>query len=114
MMAAAMAVASIGEGIKDAIRGQPKDNSWIDLGNTAGLFGAFGLGLGSRHGDLTTSFFGPSLNALVNKGLGDMLVPMSTGETSVGDTIGNLGGWFIDGAVSTLGATGKLIFEDEE
>jgi hypothetical protein len=114
MMAAAMAVASIGEEIKDAIRGQSNDSSWIDLGNTAGLFGAFGLGLGSRHGDLTTSFFGPSLNALVNKGLGDMLVPMSTGETSVGDTIGNLGGWFIDGAVSTLGATGKLIFEDEE
>jgi len=114
MMAAAMAVASIGEGIKDAIRGQPKDNSWIDLGNTAGLFGAFGLGLGSRHGDLTTSFFGPSLNALVNKGLGDMLVPMSTGETSVGDTIGNLGDWFKDGAVSSLGATGKLLFEDDE
>jgi hypothetical protein len=39
---------------------------------------------------------------------------MSTGETSVGDTIGNLGEWFIDGAVSSLGATGKLLFEDDE
>ena len=113
-MAAAMAVASIGEEIKGAIRGQESDKNWIDLGNTAGLFGPFGLMLGSRHGDLTTSLFGPALNATINKGLGDFLVPLSTGETSFSDTGANLVDWIQSGVVSSLGATGELLFEDEK
>jgi hypothetical protein len=70
--------------------------------------------LGSRHGDLTTSLFGPALNATINKGLGDFLVPLSTGETSFSDTGANLVDWFKSGVVSSLGATGELLFEGEK
>ena len=117
-IAAAMAVAYIGEGLKSAIRGQEKDQSWIDLGNTAGLFGAGGLLVGAKYGDLTTSGLGPTLDAVFNTTMSDVIGPFLDPELTLGagaiKSSDNLIDWTQSGIISSLGIPGKLLFEEEK
>ena len=113
-IAAAMAVAQIGEEIKAAIKGQESEATWIDIGNTAGLFGAGGILIGSKYGDLTSSVLGPSLDALVNKGFGDIIAPVTRGENDMTDIPVDLGEWLISGVKGALGASGHLMFGEDE
>ena len=104
-IAAAYALAMLGEEMKSAIRQQdPRDMTWVDAGNMTGLTGAFGLiAGGAKYGDLTTSLLGPSYDA-INKAASDVLNPFLEGQPIESGT--NLLEWFGSAVDNSLGATG--------
>jgi hypothetical protein len=104
-IAAAYALATLGDEMKSAIRQQdPKDKSWVDMGNITGLTGAFGLiAGGAKYGDLTTSLLGPSYDA-INTAATEVLNPFLEGEPMESGT--NLVEWFGGAVDSSLGAAG--------
>ena len=104
-MAAAYALAMLGEEMKSAIRQQdPRDMTWVDAGNMTGLTGAFGLVAGgAKYGDLTTSLLGPSWD-FINTAASDVLNPFLEGEPLEAGT--NLVDWFGSTIDSSLGVAG--------
>ncbi|MCS5549898.1 MAG: hypothetical protein NZ811_00070, partial [Gammaproteobacteria bacterium] len=110
-IAAAMAVARIGEGIKQAVRGQDDDVTWVDLGNTAGLFGPFGMLAGGRYGDFTTTLLGPAIDGGVNKTYAEIinpfLDPKGEGFPEAGE---NLFEWAQSALTSSMGVPGEMLF----
>ena len=104
-MAAAYALAMMGEEIKSAIRQRdPRDITWVDAGNMTGLTGGFGLVAGgAKYGDLTTSLLGPSWDA-INTAASEVLNPFLEGEPL--DVGVNLVDWFGGAVDSSLGAAG--------
>ena len=104
-MAAAYALAMMGEEIKSAIRQRdPRDITWIDAGNMTGLTGGFGLVAGgAKYGDLTTSLLGPSWDA-INTAASEILNPFLEGEPL--DVGVNLVDWFGGAVDSSLGPAG--------
>ena len=104
-MAAAYALAMLGEEMKSAIRGRdPRDVGWIDAGNMTGLTGAAGLVIGgAKYGDLTTSLLGPSYGA-INKAASDVMNPAIEGEPL--DAGANLMDWFGSTVDNSLGVAG--------
>jgi len=114
-VAAAYALAMLGEEMKSAIRQQdPRDMTWVDAGNMTGLTGAFGLVAGgAKYGDLTTSLLGPSYDA-INTAASEVLNPFLEGEPLEAGT--NLIEWFGGAVDSSLGAAGIYFtpFEEDE
>jgi len=104
-MAAAYALAMLGEEIKSAIRQQdPRDVGWVDAGNMTGLTGSAGLIMGgAKYGDLTTSLLGPSYDA-INTAATELLNPFLEGEPIESGV--NLLEWFGGAVDSSLGAPG--------
>ena len=104
-MAAAYALAMIGDELKSAIRQQdPRDVGWIDAGNMTGLTGSAGLIIGgAKYGDLTSSLLGPSYDA-INTAATEVLNPFLEGEPV--DAGVNLFEWFGGAVNSSLGAAG--------
>ena len=114
-VAAAYALAMLGEEMKSAIRQQdPRDMTWVDAGNMTGLTGAFGLVAGgAKYGDLTTSLLGPSYDA-INTAASEVLNPFLEGEPLEAGT--NLIEWFGGAVDNSLGAAGIYFtpFEEDE
>jgi hypothetical protein len=104
-IAAAYALAMLGEEIKSAIRQQdPRDVGWVDAGNMTGLTGAAGLiAGGAKFGDLTSSLIGPSYDA-INTAATKLINPFLEGEPL--DAGVNLIEWFGSAVDSSLGAAG--------
>jgi len=114
-MAAAMAVAFTGEQIKQAIRGQERDVTWVDIGNTAGLFGPYGMLAGGKYGDFSTTLMGPALDALLNKSYSEFILPfLDEDGGGVAEAGENLMDWGKSTVVSGSGVTGALLFREEE
>lgn len=105
-IAGAYAVAFLAEEMKAAIKQtDPREMGVIAGANVIGLTGAFSLLGGAQYGDLSTSIMGPSLDAIINKGIGDFLGPM-VGENDIGQGFGNLGDALSDGILGSLGPIG--------
>lgn len=108
-IAAAYAVAYVGEQMKAAIRQQdPRELGIISGANVIGLTGSLGLLGGARYGDLSTAMFGPALDAIINKGIGDTLAPIIE-DGSVYDGLENLMDLVGDGVLQALGPIGLNI-----
>jgi len=109
-VAAAMGVAYIGESLKQAIRDQDRDLTFIDLGNTAGLFGPFGLLTGGRYGDFTTTLLGPALDSAINKTYSEVINPFIDPEgEGLPEATDNLLDWGYDTIRSSLGVVGTMM-----
>jgi len=114
-MAAAMAVAYTGEQIKQAIRGQDRDVTWVDLGNTAGLFGPYGMLAGGKYGDFSTTLMGPALDALINKSYSEFILPfLDEDGGGIAEANENLWDWSKSALISSAGVTGELLVGEEE
>ena len=108
-IAAAYAVAFLAEEIKSSIKQtEPRDLGIVSGANVIGLTGAGSLFGGAQYGDLSTSLMGPSLDAFINKGIGDFLGPM-VGDQDFYQGIGNLGDAFSDGVLGAFGPIGLHI-----
>jgi len=108
-IAAAYAVAFIGEQMKAAIRQtDPKELGIVSGANVIGLTGAFSLLGGARYGDLSTSMFGPALDSIINKGIGETLAPIVE-EGNVFEGLGNLTELLGDGILQSFGPIGLNI-----
>jgi len=113
-MAMSVAVAMLGEALKGAIRGKQRDLTWIDIGNTAGLTGAFGLLTGSRYGDFTTTTLGPALDGAINTTFSQLINPFIDAEGGgLPQATDNLYDWTMDSLISSLGVPGELMFGGE-
>ena len=114
-IASAMAVAYIGEQLKQSIRGQDKDLSWVDLGNTAGLFGPLGMIAGGKFGDFTTTLLGPALDGAINKTHSELINPfLEEDGGGFPDASANLNEWGMDAIISSMGIPGEVLFDEEE
>ena len=106
---AAYAIAHIGEEMKAAIKQrEPRELGLIGGANVTGLTGAFGVFSGGQFGDLSTSLMGPTLDGIVNKGIGDFLGP-ALGDGTIGEGVGNLSDSVSDGFLSAFGPIGLNI-----
>jgi len=105
-IAAAYVVAFMAEEIKAAIKQtEPRELGLISGANVIGLTGAGSLFGGAQFGDLSTSLMGPSLDALINKGMGDTLGPI-VGDQDFWKGAGNLGDAVSDGILGAFGPIG--------
>jgi len=108
-VAAAYAVAFMAEEIKSAIKQtDARELGIISGANVIGLTGAGSLFGGAQYGDLSTSMMGPTLDAFINKGMGDTLGPI-VGDQDFWQGAGNLGDALSDGILGSFGPIGLHI-----
>ena len=106
----AYAVASLAEEMKSAIKQtDPREMGIIGGANVIGLTGAAGIFGGAQYGDLSTSLLGPSLDAIINKGMGNFLSPIVSGEGTVFEGAGNIIQSVSDGILGAVGPIGLHI-----